>query len=512
MGKKLQPRDTKLLAALVLASIFAITACWFGSRQFERHLLTVEAEEAAVHWATFLEKHFTDLEGLLRTGAVTPDDRALLDFASEAGRMFRYKMFNQDGDIVVASRPSDLGRTNTKPYFAEVVQRGGTFVKIEEEEDFGTAMTTVSEAYVPFMENGEFKGAIEVYVDATAHAQSLREKSTQALLALIAFLLTLGGVFSVFLAYNIRDRNRDFQKVKTAHEASSRAAAEVKVLNAELEQRVAERTHELNNANQKITKFNEELEQRIVERTAELEETQKELLQKERLATLGQLTGTVSHELRNPLAAIRNSIFMIGEKTQDSDLGLDRLLARTERNISRCDRIVCELLDYTRTNTLEAKSEVLDSWLEGALGEQKTPSAITLRKELKVPGLELKFDPERLRRAVINVFDNACQAMTEAAKGAPGERELSLTVQTTSCEDRAQMRFTDTGPGMTPEVLNRIFEPLYSTKAFGVGLGMPIVKQIMEQQGGGIEVSSDPGHGTTVVLWLPIQRKQEEAA
>jgi len=509
---KIHPRDAKLLISLLLTSIIAIAGCVFGSRQFERYLLIVEVEEMAVHWVTFLKRNFSDFDGILRSRSVSPADQTLLDFASEAGRLVRYKMFNRDGVVVYASRSSDLGQRNLKPYFAEIVQKGGTFVKIEEEDEFGPTRTTVSEVYVPFMENGEFKGAVKVYVDVTAFAQTLRQKSTQALLAVVAFLLTLGGGCGVFIVQNIRDRNHDLREVMEAHEAASQAEAKVKALNAELEERVAERTDELKVANQRITKLNEDLEQRVIVRTAELKSAQEGLLRAERLSALGQVTATVAHELRNPLGAIRNSVFLIGEKTQDKGLDLERMLARTERNISRCDRIVNELLDYTRAKSLKPKPAPLDAWLEDVLAEQTVPEGITLYKELGTPELELAFDADHLRRAVINVFDNACQAMAEWGKKEPDRDALSLTVQTRSSGGRAELRFIDTGPGMTPEVLEKAFEPLFSTKGFGVGLGMPTIKQIMEQHGGGMEVLSEPGHGTTVVLWLPVENLQEEAA
>jgi len=357
-----------------------------------------------------------------------------------------------------------------------------------------------------------FKGAVKVYVDSSVRAQALREKSTEALLALFAFLLSLGGGCGIFIVRNIRDRNRDLRAVMKAHQAASQAEAKVRTLNADLEERVAERTDELSIANQRITRLNESLEQRVAVRTAELKAAQGELLRAERLSALGQVTATVAHELRNPLGAIRNTVFLIGEMTQDRRLGLERMLARTERNISRCDRIVNELLDYTRTKTLNRKPTPLDAWLADVLAEQTLPEDVILHREPGVPGLDVGLDADHLRRAVINVFDNACQAMAERRRKEPERDGLSLTVRTCSSDGRVEMRFIDTGPGMTPEVLEKAFEPLFSTKGFGVGLGMPTVKQIMEQHGGGIEISSEPGQGTTVVLWLPVETQQEEAA
>ena len=126
-----------------------------------------------------------------------------------------------------------------------------------------------------------------------------------------------------------------------------------------------------------------------------------------------------------------------------------------------------------------------------------------LARALDCP-LDLSIDPERLRRVVINVVENATQAMT-AGEDAPAKDGVHrLSISTCLARARAELRVADTGPGMDEETLQKIFEPLFSTKSFGVGLGLTVVKQIMEQHGGGIEIESTPGQGTEVMLWLPL--------
>jgi signal transduction histidine kinase len=126
-----------------------------------------------------------------------------------------------------------------------------------------------------------------------------------------------------------------------------------------------------------------------------------------------------------------------------------------------------------------------------------------LRSKFGMPDTAVSIDRDRLRRAVINVFDNACQAMVGAGMEGAGSEAHSLTVRTRERDGRVEVIFEDTGPGMPPDIYKKIFEPLYSTKGFGVGLGLPVVKQIMEQHGGGIEIESEEGRGTRVCLWLP---------
>jgi signal transduction histidine kinase len=226
-------------------------------------------------------------------------------------------------------------------------------------------------------------------------------------------------------------------------------------------------------------------------------------LRQERLATLGQLTAIVSHELRNPLGVIRTSAFVLREGLNEEAPRIKRSLERIERGIVRCDRIIDELLDFTRISEIEADPTPIDAWVEEILNEQTLPSGVALRSEFGMPDEVVPFDHDRFRRAIINVFDNGCQAMVGDGREDTGSEEHILTVRTQEHDGRVEVIFEDTGPGIAPEVYEHIFEPLFSTKGFGVGLGLPVVKQIMEQHGGGIEIESEEGRGTRVCLWLP---------
>lgn len=147
----------------------------------------------------------------------------------------------------------------------------------------------------------------------------------------------------------------------------------------------------------------------------------------------------------------------------------------------------------------------------GSSGAGDAPG-IAVNDQIATPNLELAFDHDRLRRVIINVFNNACEAMREDAEKGSGRQDYSLTISTRTINDRLEVLFRDTGPGIPPEVLEKIFEPLYSTKSFGVGLGLPTVRQIMEQHKGGIDISSQIGQGTSVLVWLPMRRAEERAA
>jgi signal transduction histidine kinase/DNA-binding LacI/PurR family transcriptional regulator len=287
-----------------------------------------------------------------------------------------------------------------------------------------------------------------------------------------------------------------------------RAEAALAQAYARVEEQVEERTHELQQevserrrAEEELQRYRDHLEELVIERTRELEKAQAELVRQERLSVLGQLTATVAHEIRNPLGTVRTCVFTIGDAVEREDVRrIERAVQLAERNILRCDSIISELLDYTRERVLQPGLTNIDEWLARVLDEQALPVGIACIKDLQA-NAEVMVDSEYLRRVIVNVVNNAVDAMQE--KG-PITEKHRLTVSTRVAGDRLEIQVGDTGCGIPVDIQDRIFEPLFSTKSFGVGLGLPIVRGIMEQHGGGVEIDSQPGRGTVVTLWLPM--------
>ena len=221
--------------------------------------------------------------------------------------------------------------------------------------------------------------------------------------------------------------------------------------------------------------------------------------EKERLSILGHLTATVAHELRNPLSAIRNTLVVLREMIAGTNVKADRPLSRIERSIERCDQMVSSLLEYARHRKLNCSPNQLDQWLGEVLDEQQMiPAGIELERQFSAPDVMVDLDADRFRRVLINLLENAAQAMQQSQS-----RERKITIQTRAA-DRAEIIVRDTGPGIAPDVLPKIFEPLFTTKSFGTGLGLAIVKQTVEQHGGTIAIESEFGHATTIRIDLPI--------
>jgi PAS domain S-box-containing protein len=255
-------------------------------------------------------------------------------------------------------------------------------------------------------------------------------------------------------------------------------------------------------AESELLEYRYNLEQLVIERTEDLKSAQNELVRKERLATLGQLTASISHELRNPLSAMSPSLYIIEKLCAEKSDEVKHAIERLSRSIWRCDHIIDELLDFTRITNTNKDDIKVDGWLESIIEEQRVPVGITVTRDFQLGDTSCSIDPNRLRRAVINVFENGCQALIDESTK---ERfnNAQLTISTHASERGVEMVFEDNGNGISEKHLSKIFEPLFSTKAYGVGLGMPIIKQIMEQHDGGIDITSEENRGTLVTLWIP---------
>jgi signal transduction histidine kinase len=229
-------------------------------------------------------------------------------------------------------------------------------------------------------------------------------------------------------------------------------------------------------------------------------EAETKLLKVQRLAVLGQVTGAVAHELHAPLIAIRETLAALKEIATDSGSDLEKPVARMERSIERCERMSSDLLEYTSARELQPTSFGFDQWLGEVLARQRVSGPVKLSTELRAGNAVASFDADRIRRVVTDLVENACQALSEL----PSYYERRVVVRTGIAPGMVVLTVADTGPGIALENLERIFDPLFSTKSFGTGLGLPIVRQIVDQHGGTIRIDSEVAHGTRIRISLRL--------
>ncbi len=229
---------------------------------------------------------------------------------------------------------------------------------------------------------------------------------------------------------------------------------------------------------------------------AELARAQAQLVQRERLAALGEISAVVAHEVRNPLGVIFNSLGSLRRMLRpegDAKMLLDIIGEEADR----LNRIVGDLLDFARPSTPVLHPEPLDRLLDEAVSAAlaENPVGIAVEKQVQSGMPPVPLDARLMRQAVLNVAVNAAQAMPKGG---------TLTVRARVDGAFAQVELSDTGPGVPEEVRHRVFEPFFTTRASGTGLGLAVVKRIVEGHRGEVSVSSAPGGGAVFTLRLPV--------
>ncbi len=237
----------------------------------------------------------------------------------------------------------------------------------------------------------------------------------------------------------------------------------------------------------------------------ELRHTQAALVQRERLAALGELAAVVAHEVRNPLGAIYSSLGTLRRMVRldgDSIMLFDIL----QEEAARLNRLTIDLLDWVRPLRPETRPQLLAPILDRAL--QAARRSVPPPGEPSTIDVEIVFAPEVPRvpldeqlfsMALVNVLANALQSMPRGGR-------LGVVVRPTLDAEQPWLSIavSDTGPGIPPEIIGRIFEPFVTTRATGTGLGLALTKRILDGHGGAIDVSSTPGKGATFTLRLPL--------
>lgn len=238
----------------------------------------------------------------------------------------------------------------------------------------------------------------------------------------------------------------------------------------------------------------------IIRDITERKKMREALFRSERLAAIGETAAMVGHDLRNPLTGITGATYYLRTK-EGSKLSKKgkKMLQLIQEDIQRSDKIINDLLEYSKEIRLEPVQTDAKSITETALKLVKIPKKMhVVNSAKKEPKIEL--DREKMIRVLVNLITNAVDAMPKGG---------TLTIASTRSGDNVRVAFRDTGEGMTTETLARIWSPLFTTKAKGIGLGIPIAKRLVEAHGGSISVETKLGKGSTFTVKLPIQRNLE---
>jgi len=246
-------------------------------------------------------------------------------------------------------------------------------------------------------------------------------------------------------------------------------------------------------AEERLKRYSEHLEDLVEERSRQLRD-------RERLAAIGETAVMIGHDLRNPLQAVVNTIYLARQKIEESlaeanfdKLGLITDLATMEKQSLYMNKIVCNLLDYSRPLKPDMVDLSLPSLIIDTLAGMNIPDNIKIRTEME-ESITLRVDPTMIGRVLINIISNAVQAMPEGGM---------LDLFASSTEKDVILAIRDTGPGIPLEVKNKMFHPLITTKAKGMGMGLAVCKRLLEAMGGDIRIVSEKCRGTIAEIKIP---------
>lgn len=759
---KLQPRDYKLLITLFLVGAISIAAIVFVQSYLENRFLTEKARKETNLWATFLQHNLVDLDGILERGEVSAPDQILLATANSIGRVYAFRVYDKNHRIVAASRASEIGRIREDLAVLDDLKDGLVHVDMIEDHSLQQNRTIVSRAELAFIEDGAIKGTFTVFVDMSDEAAHLARNGRFSRTSLVALLVLLLGIVGFSVSRNVVASNLHLKHMTEERDSAEEIERQTRQLNHDLEQRVQERTAELQKAYDHINSMNKDLEQRVQERTGELAESESKLrksqerfrefaeassdwfweldqnltfvfvservqqlmglhsdqllgkrpdeidisgidstswqdlhsllkqkapfrnfvqyislgdgsmrnnswsgipcfgeneeflgyrgscadvtefnealsqaasarsrlwdamntltdgfilfdsrdrlvlcndtfkeiyhevadllvpgttfsevakesmmrghfsavaafwaelrnehesdgefrtktvelqagerwiricegrtreggmvgihtditelkqlqaknLAKQRLSTLGELTAKLSHELRNPLGAIRNTVYILQNGTRMPAKKKEGAFERIERNIERCDNIITSLLNYASDRADTPISLTLDEWVAKATEGMALPDDLNMELQLGCAETKVQLDPNVFQNALYQLIENAYQAYDDQE----GDPARDVEIATGSRDGEAWIAVRDGGSGISEEVLVEALQPLFSTKAYGVGLGLPTAKSVVERHGGRLEIRSELSKGTEVTIFVPLAMQGRSAA
>jgi signal transduction histidine kinase len=247
-------------------------------------------------------------------------------------------------------------------------------------------------------------------------------------------------------------------------------------------------------AEEALKEYSERLEEMVEERTKELRDAQEQLIHAERLTAIGQLAASVGQELHDPLSIIKNCAYYLNMKLRHPDERAKKHIKIMEMEIARSNKIINNLLSFAQDEKPTLRKTQLNTIMKGALSRSPVPQSVAVITKLGEDLLPLMADPGQIEQVFINLISNAVQAVSDRGR---------LEITTRAEDGFIVAEFKDNGCGIPEENLGRLFEPLFTTKAKGIGLGLAVSRTLVEGHGGAIEVESEVGKGTTFRVRLP---------
>lgn len=280
-------------------------------------------------------------------------------------------------------------------------------------------------------------------------------------------------------SHNVRINRAD--ELGRLGDAFGTMAEEVHESRTALETKVATRTRDLKDALHR------------------LQDTQESLVRRERLAMLGQLASGVGHELRNPLGVMTNAVYYLRAVLAGSPDNVREYLTILEEQVTLSEKIVADLLDFARSKAPTRTPSSVDGIVQAQLARLRAPGTVSVAVHIPPDLPPVLVDATQIGQVVLNLLTNAVQAMNGAGM-------LSIIAHHGAGEVRIDV--VDSGPGVSSENIEKVFEPLFTTKARGIGLGLALSRTFARANGGDVTLTSEPGEGAVFHLSLPTSEQE----
>ena len=252
-------------------------------------------------------------------------------------------------------------------------------------------------------------------------------------------------------------------------------------------------------AEEEIHVLNAELEERVARRTRELSEAQEKIVRQEKLAVLGQMAGGVGHELRNPLGVISNAVYYLKMIQPEMDMKVKQYLEMIETETRIAEKIITDLLEFGRAKSGVKETVSISNLIELTLSRRPAPFNISVLKNLPADLPHVSVDPHQISQILENLMVNAFQAMPEG-----GVLNIHGKPEVKNDRKYVSVSVGDTGSGISKENMGKLFEPLFTTKPSGIGLGLAVCRKLIDANEGWIDVQSEEGKGSVFTVHLPV--------
>jgi len=371
-------------------------------------------------------------------------------------------LLTKDGKLIYSTKSfkiyDDLSHTD---FFKSMKQGSGYF---EDKEDQTNKLITYSKS-TGF---SDYKGLDWTIVIKYNTSEILKPVSdlTDFIIYSTIVIITIAGISSVFISRHLVNR------ITLLRNAANKIAAGDFTVKVDT------------SGNDEIHDLAKDIEMMV----SELSDTTQKLLVTERLSAIGELAARIAHDLRNPLNIIKNGLEIIIIKNPDMDEKSKEIFARIRRSIWRMTHQIDEVLDYIRVRPLDLQYQSLVNIFKNTIEGMEIPKAV----KIKLPEKDVTVfcDTEKMSILFSNLITNAIQAMDNAGQ---------IDIEIIEKED-ILVKITDSGPGIPEDILSKIFDPLFTTKQIGTGLGLVSCKSIIERHGGSIAVKNNP---TTFTITMP---------